>query len=378
MENTKDRLSPSLTDFEILAEKAFSRRRFLQTGSAFGAAVFAAGAFGPAMAGSRLGFEAVAANTLDTVTLPKGYSWHVLASWGDPLWSEASPFDQATRGTGASQERAMGDNNDGMELFDADGRHILAVNNEYVNIGIFHGNRVSKKPETADDVRKSKAGHGVTVVEISRAGGRWSVVKDSPFNRRITADTKMEITGPARDHDLMKTAADSAGATALGTWNNCGSGRTPWGTYLACEENFNGYFSSSDPDYKIPAALKRYGVKTEDRGYGWARQDERFDVSRHPNEPNRFGYVVEVDPLDPASTPKKRTALGRLKHENAALVLAANGRAVVYLGDDERGEFLYRFVSDGRYVEGGDNRDLLESGKLYVAKFEDGGKGCLL
>ena len=185
----------------------------------------------------------------------------------------------------------------------------------------------------------------------------------------------MEITGPARGHDLMKTAADNAGATALGTWNNCGSGRTPWGTYLACEENFNGYFSSSDPDYKIPASLKRYGVKTKDRGYGWAREDERFDVSRHPNEPNRFGYVVEIDPLDPASTPKKRTALGRLKHENAALVLAANGRVVVYLGDDERGEFLYRFVSDDRYVEGGDNESLLESGKLYVAKFEDGGRG---
>ena len=191
----------------------------------------------------------------------------------------------------------MGDNNDGMELFNTDGRHVLAVNNEYVNIAIIHGNRVSRKPETGDDIRKSKAGHGVTVAEISRANGKWSIVKDSPFNRRITADTRMEITGPARGHDLMKTAADDAGAAALGTWNNCGSGRTPWGTYLACEENFNGYFSSSDPDYKIPASLRRYGVRTKDRGYGWAREDERFDVSRHPNEPNRFGYVVEIDPL---------------------------------------------------------------------------------
>lgn len=200
MRNVKDRLLPSPTDFEILAEKALSRRRFLQTGGAFGAAVFAAGAIGPATADSRLGFEAVAANTLDTVTLPKGYSWHVVASWGDPLWSDAPPFDQATRGTGASQERAMGDNNDGMELFNADGRHILAVNNEYVNIGIIHGNRVSGKPETGDDIRKSKAGHGVTVAEIrertengpssrirpSTAASRWIRKWRSPGRPAVT------------------------------------------------------------------------------------------------------------------------------------------------------------------------------------------------
>ena len=185
----------------------------------------------------------------------------------------------------------------------------------------------------------------------------------------------MEITGPARGHDLVKTAADPAGTIALGTWNNCGNGRTPWGTYLACEENFNGYFSSSDPDFALPAGYKRYGIKAEDRGYGWAMTDERFDVSKHPNEPNRAGYVVEIDALDPASMPKKRTALGRFKHENAEVTLAADGRVVVYLGDDERGEFLYKFVSDGVYAEGGDNRDLLESGSLSVTRFADDGTG---
>ena len=181
----------------------------------------------------------------------------------------------------------------------------------------------------------------------------------------------MEITGPARGHDLMKTAADPAGVTSLGTWNNCGNGRTPWGTYLACEENFNGYFSSSDEAFQPTDAMKRYGLKHEDWGYAWATADERFDLSKHPNEPNRMGYVVELDPMDPTSTPKKRTALGRFKHENAELVIARNGHAVVYMGDDERGEFLYRFISEGRYVTGGDNSDLLENGKLYVAKFAD-------
>ena len=185
----------------------------------------------------------------------------------------------------------------------------------------------------------------------------------------------MEITGPARGHDMMKTAADPAGTTSLGTWNNCGNGRTPWGTYLACEENFNGYFSSSDPDFPLTDAYKRYGIEAEDRSYGWAMTDERFDLSKHPNEPHRAGYVVEIDPLDLASTPKKLTALGRFKHENAEVTLAADGRVVVYLGDDERGEFLYKFVSDAIYTQGGDNRDLLESGTLSVARFADDGSG---
>jgi secreted PhoX family phosphatase len=201
------------------------------------------------------------------------------------------------------------------------------------------------------------------------------MVKDSPFNRRITADTKMEITGPARGHDLMKTKADAEGAIVLGTWNNCGSGRTPWGTYLTCEENFNGYFSSSDKSFEPGAAMNRYGVRNKDWGYGWREQIERLDISKHPHEPNRFGYVVEIDPWNPKSTPRKLTALGRLKHENAEVVVAGNGHVVVYMGDDERGEFLYRFVSDGKFSAGADNSGLLEAGKLYAARFTDDMRG---
>ena len=371
---------PTSTDFETLADNAISRRGFLGRGVAFGAAAFVMGATGmtpfPARAAAgRLGFEAVAANGLDTVTVPRGYRWHIVARWGEPMWSHSIPFDQATRGSGESQELAFGDNNDGMSLFSDGERSVLTVNNEYVNRSIFYGGTGNGKPQNADDVRKGKAGHGVSVVEIAQIDGRWSIVLDSPYNRRITADTPMEITGPARGHDLMKTAADPNGTRSRGTWNNCGNGRTPWGTYLACEENFNGYFSSSDPELDIGPELKRYGVKHKDRGYAWATADERFDIATHPNEPNRAGYVVEIDPLNPTSTPKKRTALGRFKHENAEVVLAASGQVVVYMGDDERGEFLYKFISDGVYAEGGDNDDLLENGRLFAARFADGGRG---
>ena len=368
------------TEFEQIAERILSRRRFLGGAAALGAAAFVtgAGSLVPRIAranGDRLAFEAVAANTLDTVTVPNGFNWHVVATWGDPLWSTGKEFDHQTRGTGASQELAFGDNTDGMSLFSKGDTSILAVNNEYVNRPIIYANRESGLPENNDDVRKGKAGHGVSVFEIRQAGGKWQVVKDAPVNRRITADTPMEITGPARGHELLRTAADSTGTKSLGTWNNCGNGRTPWGTYLACEENFNAYFSSSDESLTPPPEFKRYGIKVKDWGYNWASADERFDISKHPNEPNRAGYNVEIDPWDPKSTPKKLTALGRFKHENAEVVVAKNGQVVVYQGDDERGEFLYRFVSSGKFTEGGDNRDLLHDGQLFVAKFSDDGRG---
>ena len=197
------------TDFGRLAEKALSRRRFLSGSAAFAASAFVMSTGLPRplaalAAAGRFGFEAVAANGLDTVTVPRGYGWHVVARWGDPLWSRGTEFDQQTRGTGASQELAFGDNNDGMALFSHRGRNVLAVNNEYVNLGIIFGGKGSGKPANADDVRKGKAGHGVSVLEIARKAGQWSIVKDSPYNRRITPDTPMEITGPARGHDAAQ------------------------------------------------------------------------------------------------------------------------------------------------------------------------------
>lgn len=368
------------TDFDAVVDEALSRRGFLGGVLAFGTTSFLMGtsALVPstAYAKDRFAFEAVAAGTADTIVVPQGYKWQTLVKWGDPLWSKGADFDQATRGTGESQALAFGDNNDGMALFSAPGgKTVLAINNEYTNRSIMYGARDTKLPETEDDVVKGKAAHGVSVFEVVQKGGEWKVVKDSSFNRRITADSPMELTGPAAGHDLLKTKADATGTKSLGTWNNCGNGRTPWGTYLACEENFNGYFSSSDPANKVSKEFKRYGVSNRDWGYGWGKYDKRFDISKNPNEPNRAGYVVEIDPLDPSSTPKKRTALGRFKHENAEVVVASNDQIVVYMGDDERGEFLYRFISEGRYAPGGDTSELLNKGMLFAAKFDADGKG---
>jgi secreted PhoX family phosphatase len=365
------------TGFERLAKTLISRRGFVGNSVAFGAAAFILSGVraGNGHAANRLNFEPIAASKQDMVRVPKGYSWHVVAKWGEPLWSSGTAFDQKTRGTGDSQARAFGDNNDGMALFSQDGRNILAVNNEYPNRRIIFGNRRSARPENTDDVRKGMSAVGVSVCEIAKEGGRWSIVKNSPFNRRITADTPMEITGPARGHALLQTADDPNGMRSKGTWANCGNGRTPWGTYLTCEENFDGFFSKGGGAYAPGLAQARYGVGQKDWGYGWATTDDRFDLSKHPNEPNRTGYVVEIDPTKSSSVPRKRTALGRFKHENAEVVVTDRGRVVIYMGDDERGEFLYKFVSDGTYVDGGDNSDLLDSGGLFAARFDDDFRG---
>ncbi|MDG1972245.1 MAG: PhoX family phosphatase, partial [Paracoccaceae bacterium] len=313
-----------------------------------------------------------ATSTADDIVVPPGYSFEIVAKWGDPLTSVGVPFDHKTRGTAATQAIAFGDNIDGMEIFEDDQHTLIVVNNEYTNRKVIWEGGV---PESDDDVNKGKMAHGLTIVEVADGDNGWGVVMDSPFNRRVTPDTPMEITGPARGHDLMKTAADPTGVQSLGTWNNCGSGRTPWGTYLACEENFNGYYSAEDEAHEVSPELARYGVSSKDWGYGWARTDERFDVAKHPNESNRNGWIVEVDPTDPNSTPKKRTALGRFKHENAEVVIDNDGRVVIYMGDDERGEFLYRYISNGTYAPGKDTDDLMENGTLYAAKFADDGTG---
>lgn len=365
---------PMETGFGDILDRAMTRRGFLGSSAKLGAASFIVstglvGLTSTARAESpSMGFEAVKATTADAITLPPGYESQVVVRWGDPLWSTGSEFDQATRGTGESQELAFGDNCDGMMFYPlSDTSGVMAVNNEYTNRNIICPDGIN----TADDVRKVKAGHGVSVFEVALTDGKWQHVVDSKYNRKYTADAEMEITGPARGDALMKTAADPTGTRSLGTWNNCGNGTTPWGTYLACEENFNGYFGSTDEAHEPTANQKRYGVGNKDWKYNWYKFDERFDISKEANECNRAGYIVEIDPMDPTGTPKKRTAMGRFKHENAAIVIAESGHAVGYMGDDERGEYLYKFVSRNKYVEGDDaaNKDLLADGTLYVARF---------
>ena len=368
------------TDFNSIVDSIYNRRNFMKKGLYIGLSSFVMSSFHSSIYAnaenfSKFDFVSVKANSLDTITLPKGYSWQRVISWGDPIFTDGKEFDHLSRGTGASQNLAFGDNNDGMDIFFKGDKNILVVNNEYTNQKIIYGNRKTQKPETLDDIVKGKAAHGISIVELINKDKIWTIKKNSMFNRRITADTPMMITGYAKGSKLLKTKFDPEGVLSLGTWNNCGNGKTPWGTYLACEENFNGYFSSSDRFLKLSKEYKRYGIGHDDWGYNWAKADERFDIAKHPNEPNRCGYVVEIDPLNPKSVPRKLTSLGRFKHENAEVTLTKDNRVVVYMGDDERGEFLYKYVSNNQYIVGSDTNNLLEEGTLYVAKFYNNLKG---
>ena len=297
--------------------------------------------------------------------MPQGYSWHVVVAWGDPMWSKGSRFNHTTRGSGASQELSFGDNNDGMAFFNVDGHSLLAVNNEYVKS---KNNLWESRKRSSGKMRttcvKAKQATGSASWRFPKKWDRWSIVQDSSFNRRITADTPMEITGPARGHDLLKTAADPSGTQSLGTWNNCGNGHTPWGTYLTCEENFNEYFLEQQSRSRIVTGNEALRHRHQ-RQVAMPGPRLMSDSTSASIPMNRIvpGYIVEIDPADPTSIPKKRTALGRFKHENVEVVVAKNGHVVAYSGDDERGEFLYKFISRDKYSEGGNNAELLADGR---------------
>ncbi len=382
LENTPRNDEPELSQ---LIDTALSRRQLLGAGMAIGVgSFFSLTSIGCAIAktgsyGVEHHFTPIAASTADTIVVPEGYDWEVLVSWGDPLFPGAPAFDPSGKAPASVQEKQFGDNNDGMSLFPlSDGRAVLAINNEYTNYEYLFDHQ--GKSLSKDDVLKAQYAHGVSVLEIRKGSNNyWSLVKDSKYNRRIHVQTEMELTGPAAGHALLKTSADNSGKKVFGTMNNCSNGQTPWGTYLTCEENFNGYFGAVS-DIKETAEQKLYGIKAKGAGYDWHKHDSRFDFAKNPNEPHRFGWIVEIDPMNPTSKPLKRTALGRFKHENAALHVNPDGHVVVYLGDDERGEHLYKFVSKGKYQASNQtaNRHLLEEGTLYVAKFsmtEEKGRG---
>lgn len=370
------------TDLEQLV--SLSRRRFIGAGALCGAALFLSGnllsrsvmaASVSAANSSLLGFTSIPSATADSISLPPGYKASVLISWGQPLHADAPAFDASGQGTAKAQELQFGDNNDGMSLFpfpDDDNRALMAINNEYTNYRYLfaHGGQ----PASAEDVHKAQAAEGVSVIEVKRSNGQWQFVQGSPYNRRIHGNSPIRVSGPAAGDAWMKTAADNSGRKVLGTFQNCANGKTPWGTYLTCEENFTDCFGSSDPAHVFDAGQKRYGATIDSKEIGWHPHDPRFDLAKNPNELNRHGWVVEIDPFDPDSTPVKRTALGRFKHENAALGETRDGRAVVYMGDDERGEFIYKFISRDRidHKNPSANRSLLDHGTLYVARFDDG------
>ncbi|MBT3399334.1 MAG: PhoX family phosphatase [Rhodospirillaceae bacterium] len=320
----------------------------------------------------------------ETHHVAPGYSADVLIRWGDPVLAGAVKFDPAGQ-SAAAQVSQFGYNNDFVGYaalpFGSQNpeRALLCVNHEYTNEevmfpGIARQDMIGFRDMTRALVDIEIAAHGGSIVQVEKVDDKWRVSEDRTLNRRITANTPMRLSGPAAGHARMKTRADRTGTSVRGTFNNCAGGMTPWGTYLMAEENFNGYFwgklSQNHPEARN---YKRYGLPG--KWYAWGKYYDRFDVAKEPNEANRFGWVVEVDPYDPNSTPVKRTAMGRFKHEGAETIINKDGRLVVYQGDDQRFDYLYKFVTAGRYDPNNRaaNRDLLDSGTLFVARFDADG-----
>ena len=323
----------------------------------------------------RLGFEPIPPGSADRVVVPAGYVAEPIAAWGEPVGLPGNmPAWRDDAGNSADEQAAqMGMHHDGLQYVSLDGsrRGLLVSNHEYTDDGLLHPDGVADW--SAQKVSKAQAAVGLSVIEIAERAGRWEMVRPSRYARRLTATTPFVLGGPAAGHALMRTVADPQARTVLGTLANCANGLTPWGTVLSGEENFQMYFAAGDaPD----AHQRRWGARRS-AASRWAEHDERFDARRHPNEMNRFGWIVEIDPLDPDSTPVKRTALGRAAHEGAWVATTRDGRAVVYSGEDASFEYIYKFVSRDRIAPGGAkaNHSLLDHGTLFVARFDADGTG---
>ncbi len=380
-------LNPS-PDFRQVAGMALERRDLIKT-LLTGAAALAAGSNTAVAAQSTgLTFKPIRlGKNQDYLDVPEGYEAGVIIKWGDPVTQNAPDFNPQLQ-NGATQSQQFGYNCDMITYHSlpawnstSSRRALMCVNHEYTGPQQMFPNR-SPDRTTKDIVDAEIAAHGVSVIEIEEFYGTWQYNPNSRFNRRITGETEMAITGPAAGDPLMQTSADRTGTRVRGTLNNCAGGQTPWGTMLTAEENFNQYFAnrSQMPTGVNRDNMARLGTPTAASGRRWERFYDRFDQAKEPNEANRFGWIVEIDPYDPNSMPKKRTALGRCKHENASSTIAKNGQVVVYSGDDERFDYVYKFVTAGIFNP--DNRaanmDLLDNGTLYVARFDADGTGVWL
>lgn len=394
------------TFYEVM-DAHVKRRGFLMGGMAtiatgiFGSALVGRAALAQATAPSGLlGFAPVPVSFEDAVVVPDGYSYQVLGAWGTPITGDMPAF--APDNTGAQQGMQTGMHHDGMHYFPIDGSSedgLLVLNHEYIEPRFLHAAKLQGQafdgdmvPMAADgtrdddDVLKEINAHGVSIYRTAKqADGSWAVVED-PHNRRITGLTEMEIAGPVRGSAHVQTKFSPDGTKTRGTLNNCAHGVTPWNTYMAAEENWAGYFVNTGEQ---PREHDRYGVPDDESRYKWelaaSGADEyiRFNATAtgasasedYRNEPNTFGYMVEIDPFDPASVPVKRTALGRFAHEGVVFAPAVVGQPVVaYSGDDSRFEYIYKFVSSQPYAEGV-RGEILDEGTLYVAKFNEDGTG---
>jgi uncharacterized protein len=355
------------------------RRQFLKAGA--GAAALAAlPAFAAQGTRPELGFTSISVSDEDVLRVAPEYEARVLYRWGDPVGAAAGmpEFRLDASNSAADQALQAGMHHDGMHYFalpygsSNSVRGLLALNHEYLDQGLLFPDGV--KGWSAEKVAKSQHAVGVSVIEVLFQEGQWRLVRPSRYARRLTARTPCAISGPAAGHALLRTAQDEQARSVTGTYSGCAHGWTPWGTYLSCEENWQFQFAKRGAS---TPAQRRYGILSRDWSYGWAAFDERFDPERHPNEPNRFGWVVEVDPYDPASTPVKRTSLGRFMHEGAACSIGSDRRLAFYMGDDDAFEYVYKFVSAKAYdpVRREANRNLLDEGTLYVARFNADGSG---
>ena len=370
--------------FRDIADAALSRRSVLGLGAVASAALVVGGEILRAPSANaqttaapgnsaKLQFNAIAPvpRSSDTLSVPEGYDWSPVIRWGDPLFKNSPNFD-ITKQSARGQAGQFGYNNDYLNIIvdKYSGRTgVLVANHEYTNEDLMFDPEwfAANKAEAA---RIAMAAHGFSVVEVkrSRTSERWAYIRGGERNRRITASTVFNVDGPAAGSALLKTVADPSGKKILGTLNNCSGGTTPWGTVLSGEENFNQYFRGTGS-----ATDARYGIADAATERGWEDVDPRFSAHNKgfENEANRFGWVVEIDPQNPDSTPVKHTALGRFKHEGANVRIAADGRAVAYSGDDERFDYVYKFISKAKYKRGDrkHNLQLLSDGDLYVARF---------
>jgi hypothetical protein len=388
--------------FEEIVRQRMSRRGALKAmvvvgGGAGGASMLSGTVAATSYAPGELAFDAIALNTADQVSEAAGFRHNIIISWGDPVLAGAPSFDINTQ-TAAKQAMQFGFNNDYTDFRplpygSTNSTHgLLFINHEYTSAnmmfpGVSYSGYNSAAATSAEQKLIEIEAHGGTVIEVvlNTATGNWDYVPTSSYNRRITGSTPMMLTGPAAGNVHLRTNADPTGTAVKGMLNNCGGGSTPWGNVLTAEENFDQYFANRGSINPGTDALKLYaqanasafGMSSGPSARGWELVDGRFDMAQEWNEPFRFGWIVEIDPYDPMSTPKKRTALGRFKHEAASTVTANNGKLVVYMGDDQAAQFIYKFVSAGTVDTSSRtaNDGLLDTGTLYAAEFKNDGTG---
>jgi uncharacterized protein len=394
--------------FETILATRLSRRAFVGSASASVGLAACAGIPTPAEARSAgNAFNSIAPQNNDALVLADGYRYNVVTRWGDSLVTGTPDFDTRRMsnvdwldaGAVDAQSRQFGANCDAVQYFPlTKGRAstgVVCVNHEYFSgeliwpgyggAGMKPEGRKAWLDQHPQAVKFMQTAHGVSVMQLRRERGGWTHDKSSRYSRRVTALTPMEISGPARGHPLLRTRADPTGTRVLGTFANCAAGKTPWGTYLTAEENVDDYFAGTrsvhagSPDAAWVDAMRRFTFR-ENSFYGWDTQDARFDMRNEPNEPLRFGWIVEIDPHDPDSVPRKRTALGRFQHEGANTIVGKSGHVAAYMGDDEKFEYIYKFVTRERFdpKHPAANRDLLDAGTLYVARFDADGSGVWL